>query len=251
MSGGLIARLRAAPELILFLDYDGTLVPFASRPEFAAPDAALLALLGALASRKNTSVNVVSGRDAPTLEAWLGALPIGLHGEHGLWWRDALPGSAWRPFAEVQTSWKETLRPLLEQFAAVTPGALVEEKPAALAWHYRAALDPDEARENAARLALRLREAAVGAPFALLEGNCVLELRARGATKGDVVLGRCSELDGRACAAAFGDDLTDEDMFAVLPPGGLSVHVGPRESRATYRLAGPEECRRVLGALSS
>ena len=80
----LAERLRAAPALLLVLDYDGTLVPFALTPELAGPDREVIALLQDLAARPRTEVHVVSGRTRETLESWLGPLPIGLHAEHGL-----------------------------------------------------------------------------------------------------------------------------------------------------------------------
>lgn len=63
---------------MLLLDYDGTHVPFAETPELAVPDPELLALLHDVAGRPGTDVHVVSGRTRETLEAWLGALPVGL-----------------------------------------------------------------------------------------------------------------------------------------------------------------------------
>jgi trehalose 6-phosphate synthase/phosphatase len=57
-----VERVRRAPETLLILDYDGTLVPFAPTPDEAAPDPALLDLLNALASRPHTHVHVISGR---------------------------------------------------------------------------------------------------------------------------------------------------------------------------------------------
>jgi trehalose 6-phosphate synthase/phosphatase len=79
----LAARLEAAPVLVLLLDYAGTLVPFAPTPELAEPDVELIALLRGLAARPDTEIHIVSGRTPETLERWLGALPIGLHAEHG------------------------------------------------------------------------------------------------------------------------------------------------------------------------
>ena len=85
----LAARIGAAAVLVLLLDYDGTLVPFAPIPALAEPDDQLVALLRDLADRPNTEVHVVSGRTQEALERWLGALPIGLHAEHGLLSRPA------------------------------------------------------------------------------------------------------------------------------------------------------------------
>ncbi|MGH7272641.1 MAG: trehalose-6-phosphate synthase, partial [Polyangiaceae bacterium] len=73
----LAAALRRASRLLLLLDYDGTLVPFARAPDLAAPDKALLDLLAALAAKPGTRVHIVSGRRKEALERWLGKLPIG------------------------------------------------------------------------------------------------------------------------------------------------------------------------------
>jgi trehalose 6-phosphate synthase/phosphatase len=64
----LLVQARTAERTVIFLDYDGTLVPIRPHPDLAAPDARLLVLLRQLGQRPGTSVHVVSGRDAETLE---------------------------------------------------------------------------------------------------------------------------------------------------------------------------------------
>ena len=83
----LLAAAREARRLVVLLDYDGTLVPFAPRPEMAAPDPELLALLADLSRRPGCSLHIVSGRPREDLERWFADLPIGLHAEHGLFSR--------------------------------------------------------------------------------------------------------------------------------------------------------------------
>jgi trehalose 6-phosphate synthase/phosphatase len=48
---------------------------------------------------------------------------------------------------------------------------------------------------------------------------------------------------------AMGDDRTDEDLFASLPAGSLTVHVGEGASRALYRVADPASARQLLASL--
>src|SRR5262245_24552727 len=116
----LVGRLQAAPALVLLLDYDGTLVPFAPTPEAAAPDAELIGLLRGLAARPRTEIHIVSGRTRETLESWLGALPIGLHAEHGLTSR--APGAhTWRSTSLPPQGWRPTVLALMRSFAARTP----------------------------------------------------------------------------------------------------------------------------------
>lgn len=241
---------RGAHALVLLLDYDGTLVPFAPRPELAAPDPPLLDLLGALATRAGTELHIVSGRDRHTLDGWFGHLPIGLHGEHGYWTRPS-PGTDWRPLPGVPTGWKPRLRALLDPRAEALVGAFVEEKSASLGWHYRAALDLEAARAMAAELAALLRAELAETPLELLEGDCVLEVRPRGVNKGRVVEALVETWgDAPKTVVAFGDDRTDEDMFAALPPGAFAVHIGEGPSAAALRLRSPRQVREVLSALA-
>jgi trehalose 6-phosphate synthase/phosphatase len=47
----------------------------------------------------------------------------------------------------------------------------------------------------------------------------------------------------------MGDDRTDEDLFAALPEGSISVHVGPAPSRAALRLPDVRAARALLASL--
>ncbi len=100
------AAMAGAERVVLVLDYDGTLVPFAPRPEDAKPDPELLALLGRLAGIGKLELRLVSGRSRENLEAWFGHLPFRLHAEHGLWRKDG-PGAAWAARIEHGSDWKQ------------------------------------------------------------------------------------------------------------------------------------------------
>lgn len=240
----LALRLRSAPRLLLLLDYDGTLVPFASTPDLAAPDPKVKRLLGALAERRGTRVELLSGRTRETLQRWLGALPIGLHAEHGFWSRTS-PASSWEALNEKPSEWKPKVIKTLERFVSATPGSLLEEKSAGFAWHYRMA-DPDFGASHASKLVLRLEKELEGLPVEILSGDKVVEIRTRGVNKG-LVASRIIAAEPEAVEVlAMGDDQTDEELFSALPEGGVAVHVGPRPSRAPYRLADTEAARSFL-----
>jgi trehalose 6-phosphate synthase/phosphatase len=242
-----LERARDAPSLVLLLDYDGTLVPFATTPELAAPDPALLSLLRGLAARPATEVHVVSGRRKATLERWLGALPVGLHAEHGLWSR--LRGGEWTGGGSPEGRWREQVRAILDDFAERTPGAIVEEKTVGFAWHWRAA-DPEFGAAQARELSLHLSALLTNAPVELLQGDLVVEVRPHGVTKGQVARLVAGRAPAGSLLAALGDDRTDEDLFAALPEGSLAVHVGPNESSAPLRLADVPAARAFLAALA-
>ena len=244
---GLVERLRAAPALLLVLDYDGTLVPFALTPELAGPDSEVIALLQDLAARPRTEVHIVSGRTRETLDSWLGPLPIGLHAEHGLSSR-APSGGAWVTATRPSQEWRPAVLELMRALAAETPGAFVEEKRAGLAWHYRAA-DPALGAVRARAMELELAALLDHRPARVLPGAKVIEVVAKGVHKGRLVPSLLARAPAGALLVAIGDDRTDEDLFAALPPEALAVHVGPGPSRASIRLAGVPEARALLHAL--
>src|SRR5262249_11988886 len=99
-----LAQAKRASELVLILDYDDTLVPFADTPELARPDPELMSLLAALATRPKTRVHIASGRTRDYLERWFGRLPLSLHAEHGFWTRES-PESQWVPIMELPGEW--------------------------------------------------------------------------------------------------------------------------------------------------
>jgi trehalose 6-phosphate synthase/phosphatase len=242
-----IDELRVAASLLLLLDYDGTLVPFAPAPALAVPDPALLALLGRLVARPRTTVHLVSGRLRETLETWFGDLPVGLHAEHGLWSRRH-PRDAWHERAVPSADWRASVRALFAEATARTPGALVEEKTASLAWHYRMA-DPAIGPARAAALARQLVMLLDGLPAEVLPGDAVIEVRPRGIHKGLIVAPLVADMPAGTTVVAIGDDRTDEDLFAALPPDAVAIHVGPGPSRARWRLDDVAAARAFLAAL--
>ena len=241
---GQVTRIRQAPGLALLLDYDGTLVPFTPTPDQATPDPELLVLLGALVARPATGVHLVSGRHKERLEAWFGALPVGLHAEHGAWSREA-SGGEWQGHEDVQPVLSDDLLALVNRYTERTPGSLIERKSAGLAWHYRLA-PPNLALSNAQAMVEEVRRRFTPGTVGVLLGEKVVEFRPAGIHKGLIVTRLLKAERPGAMFVAVGDDATDEDMFAALPPDGVSVHVGPRPSRASVRLRDVAACRQFL-----
>jgi trehalose 6-phosphate synthase/phosphatase len=243
-----LARMRAASTLAILLDYDGTLAPIAPTPDQAMPDSPLLNLISALGQRPNTKVEILSGRTCDQVEAWFGALPVALSAEDGIWFR-AAPNAAWECSIDPSgLGWLSEARSILEEFTSTTPGAFIEEKTASIAWHYRRAargFGQMQARE----LRVRLSQAMAGRPVDVVEGKKVLEVRPRGVNKAAVVQRLLSQEPSPALIAAFGDDRTDEELFAALPPTAITLHIGPGASLAAQRLRDPAAARAFLASL--
>jgi trehalose 6-phosphate synthase/phosphatase len=239
----LVGRILESERAALLLDYDGTLVRIMSGPALATPDEGLLTQLRELGASPQLDVHIVSGRARETMEAWFGHLGVTLWAEHGLWRRDA-EGTEWTLTIDVPRDWMDRVRPVIMEATRLTPGSLVEEKTASFAWHYRMA--DLEVGEQHGRQLLEAVGAVLGdAPIEMLHGKKVIEFRPSGPSKA-LAVAHLLAGDAPPLIVAVGDDRTDEDMFAALPPSGIAVHVGPASSRATYRLRDWRSVRQLL-----
>jgi trehalose 6-phosphate synthase/phosphatase len=242
---GLVTSLTTARDVVFILDYDGTLVPLQRAPELARPDPALLELLLELARSKGVEAYIVSGRSRENLEYWLGELPLGLVGEHGLWWRRLGERDWHSDFDFSSCSWKAVVRTVFDEYALRTPGALVEEKSAGLAWHYRNA-SPHLGAQRARELRSHLVQSLAQAPVSILTGRKVVEVRPQGVDKGAMTRQLLGGTFADRTLVAFGDDRTDEELFAALPEHAYTFCAGPGATRARYRLDGPKQVRQIL-----
>jgi len=243
---GIVQQYRAAGRRALFLDYDGTLVPFAPTPKEAPPDPELLNLMTALSNDPINDVVIVSGRPRRDLEEWFGHLPLALVAEHGVWLRRK--GGDWRMLKALSADWKERVRPILQLYVDRLPGALLEEKEFSMAWHYRRS-DPEQATVRAQELLDDLSDYTRNIDVQVLEGNKVVEVRNTGVNKGTAAM---EWLTGNApdFVLGVGDDWTDEDLFRALPPAAYSVRLGVATTAARYYLSSHSTVRRVLRDLS-
>lgn len=215
----------------LFLDFDGTLVELAARPELVSVDTRLAALVERLSHVLSGRVAILSGRPVDGILALFGALPLTIAGSHGLEvrWHDGRLSLPERPSA------LDDALDAMHDFARSAPGLLVEPKPLGAALHYRGAPEMQVAAHALAR------SIATDTGLHLQTGKMMVELRVGGADKGSA-LRRLMELPPMAGfrPVFLGDDDTDEPaMVAAEALGGAGILVGePRPSAAVYRLPG-------------
>ncbi|MDG6224449.1 MAG: bifunctional alpha,alpha-trehalose-phosphate synthase (UDP-forming)/trehalose-phosphatase [Candidatus Thermoplasmatota archaeon] len=239
---GIIDEFRKKDRRLILLDYDGTLLPLHPRPDQAGPDDEILGILGSLTSDIRNRVVIVSGRDRKTMDDWLGHLDLGICAEHGVWSREH--GMDWTMLEPIDSPWKDTVRSLLEVYSDRTPGSILEEKDHSIAWHYRNS-NPEIASLRTKELIGDLFELTTNQDVAILEGDKVIEVKSRGINKGRGVLRFLNEEQWKYIIA-LGDDVTDEDVFQVLPEGACSIKVGLKPSRARYSIDSVNEVRELL-----
>ena len=243
----LAARMRNRRPLVLLLEYDGTLVPYARAPDLAAPDREIRRLLNGLGGLPDVVVHVVSGRGREALQRWLGGLAVALHAEDGNWFSPQGTGE-WSAGREMPQDWKAQVRPILDDFARRTPGSLVEEKVGSLAWHYRMAeteFGTLQARDLRAHLAVNLGNA----PLEVVAGPKVVEVRLYSSHRGLAVKRAIQESGDFELFVTIGSDAMDEELLLNLPENGVGIRVNSKREHEGLHLADWQSVRRVLSTL--
>src|SRR3954468_3885082 len=238
-------RLASAGHLVIALDLDGTLIPFAPTPEDARLDGDSASLIAALAAAPGVTLGIVSGRPLALVADLPSRFPaVAFAAEHGVW---RCAGRVWEPALPEMPQLDEIDRSL-RQLAARNPGALVERKSCSVCLHWRRV---DPARHDAIAGAAEIvvdEWLETHQQFERLPAALALEVRHRAAHKGSA-LGWLRGLGPQGAAAlAIGDDLTDEDMFVGLREGDLGILVSAqsRRTQASLRLPDPDAVHRFL-----
>ncbi len=241
----------AGPALVLF-DYDGTLAPIASRPELAALPSETGKALKAVSGRAGFTVGIVSGRSLADVTERVGLPGLIYAGNHGLEIKG--PGLDFiHPKAADLKPRMNVLAEALQRRLGGIEGVLVEGKGLSLSVHYR--LTPEALRgqvqeQFAAGIAEGLRQGHVRES----RGKELLEVRPNVAwDKGRAIARIAAALPQGCLIMYFGDDLTDEDGFAMVnQQDGISVFVGAarQPTVARYRVDCPKEVGETLHLLT-
>lgn len=234
-------RIRAADQIVLFLDFDGTLVRLRRRPREVFLGERARRVLRKLVRHGRVRVCLISGRQLDDLQQRTGvkgAIYFGLHG----WERNN--GQA--PDMPAAHRLRKEMKSIQQEVAGL-PGIRIEDKGICFGVHYRTApkLAVQKARVLVKELLKRL-----GPDFSLMSGKKVWEIYPKDmGSKGKAARELLRRLPGRKLAIYAGDDTTDETAFALLP-NGITIRVGRfQETRAKYLLRNPTEVLMFLEKL--
>lgn len=232
-----VGQLAGAPQLLMMIDYDGTLAPIVADPEMAQLDDATRRVLDEMSRLPDTLVAVVSGRRRADLVEFLDVPGLLLIGGHG-----AETGEP----VELDDADRVTLDGVvteLERIAQLGDGAFVEVKPTSAVLHVRQVKAGGD----------RLKALALDGPgripgVRILPGKEVVEISVSRIDKGTAVRElRARHPEGIACY--IGDDVTDEDAFSALDPPDIGIKVGEGETLADLRLGAQDEVMPFLQAI--
>lgn len=255
LSEELTEALRTAavlPRLLVCLDFDGCVAELVADAEAARPVPSNAEAIEALAGQPGVTLAYVSGRPLQTLRR-LAQPPSGvlLVGSHGAEVDLSGAGSAAQSAAEAleltaaQRHARAELVEVFESLAAEVEGAWVEHKPAGAGMHVRRVSDADVDDALLARA-----EAAAGRVEGVhvKAGKRILEAVVVHATKGEAIEQLRMHTSPDAVLFA-GDDVTDEQGFAVLGEGDVGVKVGEGPTAASHRIPAPADLAAVLWEL--
>ncbi len=245
-----ISLARHSP-LVVVTDLDGTLIPFAPRPEDARPGPEVLETLSALATLPGTFVAVVSGRRREELDRMFVEVPVlSLFAEHGAWRRG---DGAWQGATTAGLALPAEIAEELEHIASGFRRAFVERKSWSACLHFREVSRRDKPALFVAAQAAAAAWVARHPEYEILEGVEVLEIRAASIRKSSAVGWMRERAGSGSRSIILGDDVTDEDMFRAAGPADESLVVGTslrHSTAARWRLDGPPEPLAFLRWLS-
>jgi trehalose 6-phosphate phosphatase len=224
----------------LLLDIDGTLLDIARTPDAVVVPAELKYALEKLREELRGALAFVSGRSLATIDRLFAPLSTAAIGCHGVEVRghDGKVRALAPPIPDP-------VRKLFHRLAKSHPGVLLEDKVYAVTLHYRLA---PEARASLTAALAKEADLLAAENIVLVEGKAVIEARPAGIDKGVGLRALIAQKPFRGRRVVFGgDDVTDQDVFQILPQiGGSGFSVGKSFPGVDHVFASPRAVRQWL-----
>ena len=226
----ILERVRAAQEILVFLDYDGTLVPIQPTPELAELGVERKKLLSALASLPKFRVGLLTGRSLKDIQKAVGLSRLFYAANYGL--KIVTPKKNWvHPEARRGAVLIKKMIPGLKRLSSEFRSVRGEDKTLTVAIHYR------QYRGGVKPLRRSLQQLLkeYGGRFRLKPGKKIFEVYpAVDWDKGRALL-KIQRLLGfrkRPLIIFFGDAHADEEAFRRMRKTDISVAVGRTKKTA-------------------
>ncbi|MFC4438180.1 MULTISPECIES: trehalose-phosphatase [Natrialbaceae] len=237
-------KLSGAAELLLCLDFDGTLAPIVEDPDEAEPTQAVTDALETVTPEPDVTTAVVSGRGLADVRQRVDGPRI-YAGNHGL--ELARDGSvAVHPVARKRAERIDAVCEALEVALEPVPNARIENKRLTATVHFRSV--PSGAQPQVERLTYDAVDRFGGDDLEVSTGKQILEIGPNIPWgKGNAVELIVADLPDEAVPVYIGDDVTDESAFQAVEPEGIGVRVGGDEpTAASGRVRSPEQVASLL-----
>jgi len=233
-------KIRGKNRIVIFLDFDGTLVRIAPMPDSVSLQSETREVIRRLGQNRKVELVIISGRRRADLQKFIGIRQIKYMGLYG--WENK--NNKKLPYAE-RVVLAQTLVDLLAELPAY-PGAWIEPKLNSFSVHLKGL---KEEAQRGVRQAVKKHVDLL--PETLQAMNNLRDVEVAPVSIGNKGVAVRNILSQTAMRGAlpiyFGDDLSDEPAFAAAGKG-VSVLVGKRRAtQARFFLRGPAE---VTAALS-
>ncbi len=243
-------KIKSAKQILLLLDYDGTLTPIVKRPESAFLSPQIRDCLQELTSNPSLTLGIISGRALNDLRSKVGIDNALYAGNHGL----EIEGhniSFVSPEAVRAIPLLHSLGQDISLALADIEGAWIEDKKLTLSLHYRLV---DEAQCNRLNEIFNeiTREHLAYDRIRITSNKKTFDIRpVVNWDKGKAIefINKTLFPKDQPFLLVTGDDKTDYDAFRVVNTAqGISVFVGDAniKSPARYFLQSPDEVHEML-----
>ncbi len=239
-----ITQLENSPHVLLFLDYDGTVVPICKEPSLARLSTERKSVLRTLSQIPWLFAGIISGRPLKEVRNLVGDEKFFYAGNHGF--EILFKGKVW--VHPELLSFSYSLIKVSSELKRATQeikGVLIEDKKATVSVHYRKVTS--QSPGSILKTVFKVLEPYPDL-FAVTRGKKVYEIRPcidwdKG--KAVVKISQFFDFKPEPLKIYIGDDCTDEDAFGVLGKNDISIRVGYRkDSKARYFCRGSTEVLR-------
>ncbi len=239
-------------DILLLLDYDGTLAPIAQTPDKAFMTDDMRETVIGLSKLSRCHLAIISGRKLSDLKHMVDIPNLTYVGNHGF----EIEGPTNLNFESlVPTQYEEDLaviKNLLTAKLSSLQGVWIEDKGIILTVHFR--LATDKAGLLARKIFMRICQNYLGTQrISIMEGKKVLEIRPPLKwDKGEASLWLLSKWQqqlgkDQIVTMYVGDDFTDEDAFRMMDGIAITIKIGEsKRSYAHYYLGNQEEMITLL-----
>jgi len=233
--------------LLLLLDYDGTLTPIVLRPEYAVLSEGMRNVLKKIAKRYPLAI--ISGRSLDDVRDMVNVDGIYYAGNHGLEISNDVKLE--NPDAEKTRAVINEICRKMQKNLIHIKGSIVENKGVTASVHYRMVPDDDFAELEKIFKGVIASYVEKG-KIRITKGKKVFEIRPNVEwDKGKAVKWVIAVLEKKGTPVYIGDDRTDEDAFIALKNRGITVLVSEKikKSNAEYYLRNVDEVKIFLEGL--
>jgi len=245
-----IEKLFKDKEVVLFLDFDGTLTPIVAYPKDAYLQEKMKNTLIKLSNQ--CTIAILSGRGLSDIKSRVGINGVYYSGSHGFEIEGPGIKMEYEPALEFIELFDKLEYELKKELESIN-GALVERKKFSIALHYRNVSNDQKALVEKAADETIKKYPKIRKTF----GKEVYELLPNlNWNKGAALewLVDALQIDKKGSKIFYiGDDITDEDAFCAIKTYGIGILVSSelRKTGAQYKLEDTDETLRFLEILSA